>query len=230
MGEPKQLLTFNGSTLLQHAIASAIQLGKGPVVVVLGAHEEKIRVQLNKEDILVVQNPVWREGMGSSVRAGLRALIEAHPETDSAIFLPCDQPLLTAATLRGLIETHQSTGMPIVASDYNGALGSPALFLHAHFSTRSLSRPWSALPERGQIITNHRSSAIGVPFPAAQRISTRPPTMRAYVQLSENSHYQIPYENHSIVFDVFVHCDCARGYSQRHDDRRLRRRFAPRAS
>lgn len=161
MGEPKQLLPYRGTTLLHHAIATALSLEGAPVVVVLGAHADKIRAQLDEARVLIAENPGWHEGMGGSLRTGLRALLDAHPEISAVIFLLCDQPLLTPATLENLIATHGHTGSAIVASEYNGTLGVPALFTRIFFP--DLLALDGADGAR-QILWTHRAHAIGVPF------------------------------------------------------------------
>ncbi len=162
MGGPKQLLAYRGTTLLNHTIATARALGDALVAVVLGARVAEIRAQLEAPDALVVENPAWPAGMGGSLRCGLHALLDAQPEMDGAIFLPCDQPLLTADTLRKLIATHARTGAAIVASEYDGTLGTPAFFAREFFL--ELLTLDGAVGAR-QIIWTHRARAVGEPFP-----------------------------------------------------------------
>lgn len=162
MGEPKQLLLFRGKTLLQQAIDTALSISGAPVVVVLGAHSAQIRAQFDDPCVLVAENPDWRDGMGTSVSMGLRELLTAHPAIFAAIFLVCDQPLLTATTLSILIATHQQSGRAIVACEYGGALGVPALFARAMFpELLALEGNEGAR----QVIHAHPDQVIGVPFP-----------------------------------------------------------------
>lgn len=161
IGEPKQLLAYRGKTLLHHAIDTALSLRCAPVVVVLGAHAAQIRAQLDDSRVLIAENPDWRDGMGGSLRAGLRALLAAHPEISAAIFLLCDQPLMSTNTLSILVATHERTGCAIVASEYGGACGVPALFARAFFpELLALDGTNGAR----QIIRAHRDQTIGVPF------------------------------------------------------------------
>ena len=162
MGVPKQLLAYRGTTLLRHAIDTAHSIPDAPVVVVLGAHSEKIRPALEDSRTLIAENPNWREGMASSLHAGLNTLLAAHPAISAVIFLVCDQPLLSANTLANIIATHEQTGRPIVASEYSGALGVPALFARSIFpELLALSGAQGAQ----QIIEAYRENAIGIPFP-----------------------------------------------------------------
>jgi molybdenum cofactor cytidylyltransferase len=161
MGEPKQLLAYRGKTLLHHAINTALSLEGAPVVVVLGAHAAQIRAQLDDSRVLIVENSDWRDGMGGSLRAGLSALLAAHPEISAVIFLLCDQPLVSTNTLSTLVATHERTGSAIVASEYGGALGVPALFART-FLPELLAL--DGADGARQIIRAHRDQTIGVPF------------------------------------------------------------------
>lgn len=162
MGEPKQLLRYRGKTLIGHAISTALTLDDACIVVVLGAHAGKIRMELRSAPVVVAENPEWRKGMGGSVRTGLRALLDRQPESDAVIILLCDQPLVSAETLRGLIEANHRTGGAIVACDYGDTLGVPAFF------TRGLFADLLALEcaeGARKIFSAHGAEVITVPFP-----------------------------------------------------------------
>ena len=162
MGQPKQLLAYRGSTLLQHTIDIAHTLPDAPVVVVLGANAEEIREQVSSPGVIIVDNASWRDGMGGSLRVGLRALLADCPKLSTATFLLCDQPLFSSEMLHELIATHERTCCEIVASEYNGTLGAPALFDCSLFP--DLLALDSDIGAR-QIIAKHRAKAIGVRFP-----------------------------------------------------------------
>jgi molybdenum cofactor cytidylyltransferase len=161
MGVPKQLLVFGGRTLLRRAAEEALASACGPVVVVLGARAARLGGQLAGLPLRTVVNEAWGEGMGSSVRAGVRALADA-PEVDAAILAVCDQPFLSADVLRELAAEHRRSGRAIVASSYGGILGVPALF------HRSCFRELLALEGREgarRVIEAHAHEAASVPFP-----------------------------------------------------------------
>lgn len=163
MGQPKQLLDYRGTTLLQHALDTALALDGARVAVVLGAHAAEIRARLDESRMLVVENPGWPEGLGSSLRAGLSVLLSVQPDLEAAVFLLCDQPGWCSALLQNLVVIHERTGCAIVASEYEDTLGVPALF------ARTLFPELLALRGAGgaqQLIRAHRREAVGVPFPA----------------------------------------------------------------
>lgn len=181
MGEPKQLLAYQGTNLLQHTIDTALSLDATPVVVVLGAHAAKIRANLDESRLLIAINPDWHEGMGGSLRTGLQTLLDTHQDVSTVIFLLCDQPLLSASTLNHLIATHERTGFDIVASEYDGALGVPALFARSMFAELLALRGETGAR---QIIRAHRDQAVGVAFPDGAIDIDTPADYRSLSQIS----------------------------------------------
>jgi CTP:molybdopterin cytidylyltransferase MocA len=118
-----------GETLLDRAIRLARDAGAAPVFVVLGAYHERIREAATIGDAKFVINDRWEQGVATSIHAGLGALDAVAPDSNGALVLSCDQPLLTAAHMRLLIETFVAQVDPsIVASAYAGVLGIPAAF------------------------------------------------------------------------------------------------------
>lgn len=135
MGTPKQLLELEGKPLVVRAAEAALASPAWPVVVVLGAHEERIRPVLARLPVLVVENPAWVEGMGASIRTGVTTLRQFSRSLDAALIALCDQPGFSAAVIGQLVAAQRSTGRSIVASHYGGRNGAPALFMHEHFPT-----------------------------------------------------------------------------------------------
>jgi molybdenum cofactor cytidylyltransferase len=74
LGQPKQLLRYQGRTLLRHAAATGLAAGLDPLVVVIGAEAEAMRRELAGLPGIVVENPRYAEGQSTSLRAGLAAL------------------------------------------------------------------------------------------------------------------------------------------------------------
>lgn len=132
-GRPKQLAEFGGRSLVQRAIDAATDGGCRPALVVTGSESAKIVAAISDRDISTVKNTGWHEGVGSSVRAGMRDLIQAAPQTSAVVLMVCDQPFVTSEVVSALIDQWRATGKPIVASSYSGTLGVPALFDRACF-------------------------------------------------------------------------------------------------
>jgi molybdenum cofactor cytidylyltransferase len=126
LGEPKQLVRLGWETFLGRAVRMAREAGCSPVVVVLGASARVIQAGCELGDAVVVVNEDWTEGMGSSVRVGVRALTDV----DGCVVLTCDMPAVTAAHLRELMASGEVT-----ASAYAGRRGVPAYFPAGSFAS-----------------------------------------------------------------------------------------------
>lgn len=139
MGEPKQLLRFEGETLLRRAANAALETKCHPVIIVLGAGAEELREELSELEAQVVVNQSWKEGMSSSIRCGIAALEAATSgEAQAAILMLCDQPFVTSNVINRLIDRYHATNAVIVASEYgtgdDKTRGVPALFRRLFFS------------------------------------------------------------------------------------------------
>jgi molybdenum cofactor cytidylyltransferase len=128
-GSPKQLLSFNGKTLLKHSVSEAINSDAGcVVVVVVGANKELILPEIDETKVAVIENKEWQEGMASSLRTGLIRFLEIIPQAEAVIFMVCDQPFVDVSVLNAIIKKHAETGKRVVASNYGEIIGTPALF------------------------------------------------------------------------------------------------------
>ena len=131
MGEPKQLLRWQGKPLVARAARSALQSGASEALVITGAVSEQVEAALEPlrreagDRLRVVFNPHWQDGQAGSVRAAVDALPAA---CEAALFLPVDQPRLPAALLRRLWQRWRA-GNDLAAVTAAGAIrGAPALF------------------------------------------------------------------------------------------------------
>ncbi len=162
MGTPKQLLPYLGCSLLRHTIESAIASVCKSVVVVLGANAQKIGSEVNQPFVQVVENPDWNLGMGSSIRSGILSLATCSETIDAAVIIVCDQPFLSPEIINHLVAAYHSTGKPIVACQYAGTLGVPALFNHIFFSELAALKETVGAKH---LIKKHFNEVFCIPFP-----------------------------------------------------------------
>jgi CTP:molybdopterin cytidylyltransferase MocA len=134
MGQPKQLLEWEGRPLVVRTIEAALASRGWPIVVVLGAYAEKIRPVLATQPVLIAENPAWSEGMASSLRAGVSLMQQFSRAIDGVFIALCDQPAFSVAIIDRFLEVQQATQRSIVAARYSGRNGAPAFFLREHFS------------------------------------------------------------------------------------------------
>ncbi|MCP9494997.1 MAG: nucleotidyltransferase family protein [Pyrinomonadaceae bacterium MAG19_C2-C3] len=180
LGAPKQLLQYEGKTLLRRAAEAGLASMCRPVVVVLGANAEIMRVEVEDLPVIIVENPAWAEGMSASIRIGVRALEDENPVIDAAVITLCDQPFVTAEIINNLTEVFRREHSPVVASVYGEARGVPALFARSVFDElRALEGGDGAR----QVIKRHAHEAKFVLFPKGQvDIDTR----KDYARLIED--------------------------------------------
>ena len=137
LGQPKQLLRlaqFNGETLLDRAVHLAQEPGADPVYVVLGALAEQIQHDAQLINCTVLLNLDWAEGMASSLRKGIRAVMEQLPKASAALLMVCDQPALSAEHLRQLLAIHYAEPEIVAASCYANRSGVPVVVPSKLFS------------------------------------------------------------------------------------------------
>ncbi len=134
LGTPKQILQFEGQSLLNRLVSIVTGTVAYPITIVLGAEAAAIQAQLPDDSLHVVINEEWKEGMGSSIRFGLKQMIDTDPDMDGVMILVCDQPFIKSESIQSLIQIQKSTGLPMAACFYEDIVGTPALFHQSMFS------------------------------------------------------------------------------------------------
>ncbi|MEU6402589.1 nucleotidyltransferase family protein [Streptomyces sp. NPDC046985] len=130
-GRPKALLSHRGRPLVEHAAGVLRAAGCARVHVVLGARADEVRERARLEGCVLVDNPDWERGMGSSLRAGLASL--AGSGARAALVSLVDQPGIgVAAVARVLAACRDETSL--VSAAYDGVRGHPVLFGAAHWA------------------------------------------------------------------------------------------------
>lgn len=161
MGRSKQLMTFNGVSLVKRAAQTAISSRCDRLYVVTGAESSAISHELEGVDATIVTNSDWRKGIGSSIHAGVRAVRAENNPFDAALILLVDQPAINVVLLNNIIQKFEE-GSALVASSYADSVGVPALFSKAYFEDlENLS------DDRGAkiLLQKHVAEVTPIPFP-----------------------------------------------------------------
>ncbi len=137
LGRSKQLVHFEGQTLLRRAAESMTASIFDPVVVVLGSNSDESAVELKGLAATICLNENWRSGMSSSIGVGLAKLIRIEPEIGAVLISLCDQPFITSEMLDRFGEKFATTNAAVIAAAYNGVTGVPALFSRELFGELS---------------------------------------------------------------------------------------------
>jgi molybdenum cofactor cytidylyltransferase len=131
LGEPKQLLPYRGTTLLEWVVGQARRAeGIDEVVVVLGRAADEVRKRVDFGGATVVDNPVFGEGCASSYRAGIGAI---DAESDAIMILLGDQPGIGPEIIDRVAEVFRQGSDQIVLASYRGRKGHPMLFARPLF-------------------------------------------------------------------------------------------------
>ncbi len=158
---PKQLLSYQGKTLLQHIIDEALAAQLHPVVVVTGANSELISQSIYPP-VRIAFNQNWQEGMASGIAAGTRALLATENIIEAVILAVCDQPFVSSELFLQLINVQKQTGKGIVASHYANTMGTPVLFTQYYFS--QLINLWGKGGAK-QLLETNQEDVASVSFP-----------------------------------------------------------------
>ena len=124
-------MELDGQTLAERGVSMLRAGGADPVLIVTGAAQ----VDLSPENqARIVYNREWRTGMGSSLRAALRALteLEVGPDVGAAVVALADQPLVGAEAVGRLIAAYQA-GAAVAVAAYGGKPRNPVLLAREHW-------------------------------------------------------------------------------------------------
>ncbi len=128
MGEPKQLLPWQDTTLIGHAINQSQTLENTDTFVVLGAYYELIQREINHFSTTILRNMDWKLGMGSSIRYGVKNILDNKDSFDAILISLIDQPLIEISHYQMLIDNFLKNPESIVASNLHDRVGVPAIF------------------------------------------------------------------------------------------------------
>lgn len=129
-GMPKALVRLGGRLLVERGAETLREGGCDPVVVVLGAAADRVRAEARLGNALVVDNPEWPSGMGSSLGAGLRATLSLG--VDSVLVLLVDLPGMTPAAVRRVAALASPDAL--VMAGYGRRRGHPVLLGREHWA------------------------------------------------------------------------------------------------
>ncbi|KPH98236.1 MobA-like NTP transferase domain containing protein [Actinobacteria bacterium OK006] len=130
-GRPKALLEHRGRPLVEYAVGVLRAAGCTRVHVVLGARADAVRERARLDGCVLVDNPEWESGMGSSLRAGLGSL--AGTGARAALVSLVDQPGIGPRAVARVLAAHQDDAS-LVSATYDGVRGHPVLFGAAHWA------------------------------------------------------------------------------------------------
>ena len=133
MKEPKQLLSWNNTTLIEHQLQNLIKTNC-KVSVVLGAKSKEAQKVISHHPVSIYTNENWKNGMGTSIAFGVQQIFKKNTSIDGVLISLIDQPLLTTKHFNKMIHHFQQDKKQIIVSQSeNGWSGAPVLFDKTYF-------------------------------------------------------------------------------------------------
>ncbi|MDO5297103.1 MAG: nucleotidyltransferase family protein [bacterium] len=141
MGQPKQLLPWGKTTLLQTCVHNLLRTQMCDCTVVVGANAQDVTASLEEfaqeERFSITVNERWAEGMSTSLAAGVRSLLKREAADNPYIGVLIalgDMPFVEPRFITLLLEEQQRWGSTaIVAPVYAGKRGHPVLIGRAYW-------------------------------------------------------------------------------------------------
>lgn len=153
LGRPKQLEPWGDTNLLGHVVDRTRSFPVDEIWVVLGHEAEKMLAETPLQDVFVVENLEWEEGLASSLRVGLDALTRLS-RCDRALIVIGDQPEISSSVVDELFQSHAASGKPVTVPKYRYSWGNPVLVerslwprLMSLEGDEGAQRLWHAHPE-----------------------------------------------------------------------------------
>lgn len=125
LGQPKQLVQYQGQSLICRAIRNAGSLSPHEILVITGASHEAVQAEVQKTNARCVFNPEWNQGMGTSIATGAQAV---DSQSQGLMILLCDQWRILPEDLQQLIETWYDDPGRIICSATRNRCGPPVIF------------------------------------------------------------------------------------------------------
>jgi len=162
LGQPKQLLKLGERTLIGLATDTMMETLNKTITVVTGGYEKEVCKILEDKNVHIAHNRDWHTGMASSIKVGMKDLLNRELNIEAVLICLCDQPFLTSRHLKKLMTTSEETPNNIIASSYQDLASVPAIFKSSQFS--------NLLNLEGQqgarkVIRKSINTILSIPFP-----------------------------------------------------------------
>ena len=127
----KLLAPVGGKPMVRRSTEAVLASGAAPVFVVTGHQAADVAAALDGCDVGLVFNPAFKDGMGTSIRAGIEALPD---DADAVMICLADMPEIQPSTMSALIAAFDPAAERSICVPVNdGRRGNPVVFGAGHF-------------------------------------------------------------------------------------------------
>jgi molybdenum cofactor cytidylyltransferase len=125
MGQPKQLMPFGHSTIVERTLDNLLNSTVSETIVVLGYKDDEIRKTIASKPVKIAINPDYQQGMSTSIIAGLKQI---DKRARAVLIALSDQPFVDSQIITSLVQAFIANKRGIIIPVYQGRRGNPVIF------------------------------------------------------------------------------------------------------
>ena len=129
---PKQLLKISNQYLINHMLKIIKGGGLEDIFVVLGANYKMISPLIQNQDVKILHNRKWHDGLNTSIIKGITEIARMSIY-DAAVIFVVDQPFLDSESIKMITTAFRTHNPDIAAFRLNGEQINPVLFSRETF-------------------------------------------------------------------------------------------------
>jgi len=135
-GKNKFLAKIHDKLLIERTLEPFLEHQdlQNDIIVVTGHYTDELKPFLTKYEIKQIHNPLFNNGMSSSIKAGMKILQDQMNNYSGILVHPGDIPFVTSQDLERLLSCHKSTPNMIIIPKFNGKRGHPIIIPNKMFS------------------------------------------------------------------------------------------------
>lgn len=132
MGFAKQIIRINNEPLLKITLDKIESISEDTYCV-LGANKDLILEEIHFNNTVVIDNINYEKGLSSSISICIEFFEKKNLNYDGVLFVLGDQPAIETEYFLSIIKTFNEHKTKIIATNYDGKAGVPALFPKSFF-------------------------------------------------------------------------------------------------
>lgn len=139
MGQPKMLLPWGSSTVIEHVITTFLTAGLDEIIVVTGGAREQVEMLISPYPVRRVHNGGFESGeMLASLQCGLRAMSD---QVQAVLIGLGDQPQVQEESIRLVCKAYRNSQTRLVVPSFRMRRGHPWLVARALWSELLAMKP-----------------------------------------------------------------------------------------
>lgn len=131
----KQLLDYKGKSFIKRLCDQLSALSVKNIICVTGHLHEELKSELKETIVHCIHNPDHEKGMVTTLKVGIREVMNISKSSDAVLVCLTDQPLIPLEHYKALIQNANTSDSSIITSGYDDTVGPPVIFKSAHYQS-----------------------------------------------------------------------------------------------